>query len=139
MQNQANDTGSSLQQQQTGLQQNAPSLQQNSSPTTAPESTNFLQNYRPTQQLVVQDQGEPLPAGSIQTSPDQPFISFPVLALIIVPIAVAIALFWPNRKKKQITQEPVEAVVEKPVVTKPKAKAQKGKKKPTKRQRSTKR
>lgn len=138
MQNQPTDAGSSLQQQQTGLQQNAPSLQPNGSPATAPESTDFLHNYRSTQALTVQNQGEPLSPGNIQDSSNQPMVSFPVLALIIVPIAVAIALFWPNRKKK-IPKEPVEAVVAKPVVTKPKSKVQKGKKKPTKRQRSAKR
>lgn len=141
MQNQPTESGDSLQKQQTGLQQNSPALQQNSSPVAAPESTNFLNSYRGTRELTVQNQGDPLPPGTGRSNNDQPYVSFPVLALIIVPIAVAIALFWPNKKRSQTIEQPVaEPVVEAPVTSKPKPKkAGKSKKKQTRRQRTTKR
>jgi hypothetical protein len=141
MQNQPTDAGSSLQRQQTGLQQNAPSLQQNTSPATASETGNFLNSYPGTRELTVQNLGDPLPPGSNQVQNNDPFLSFPVLVLIIVPIAVAIALFWPSKRRNQpLEQSTIEPVVEEPVVSKPKAKpAAKSKKKQSRRQRTAKR
>ena len=140
MQNQPTDAGSSLQRQQTGLQQNAPALQQNASPPTASETSNFLNNYSGTRELTVQNQGDPFPPGTNQVQSSDPMLSFPVLALIIVPIAVAIALFWPSKKRTQTFEEPSPAAVEMPVADKPKPKtAAKPKKKQTRRQRNTKR
>lgn len=141
MQNQPTDAGSSLQRQQTGLQQNAPSLQQNTSPATASETGNFLNSYPGTRELTVQNQGDPLPPGSNQVQNNEPFLSFPILVLIIVPIAVAIALFWPRKRRNQTFEQPaIEPIVGDPVVNGPKPKsAPKSKKKQTRRQRSTKR
>jgi len=141
MQNQAPDSGSSLQQQQTGIQGNTPGLQQNSSPVVSDQTANVLNDYRSNQALTVQNQGQALPV-SPPPAANTPAVPFVILALIIVPVCVALAIFWPSRKKQRMTQETVaatevEEVPAQPVAV-PKPKPTKGKKKQTRRQRASK-
>lgn len=135
MQNQASDTGSNLQEQQTGLQQNSPGLQPNATPNMSSEAANVLNNYRTTKELTVQDVGQPLSASDVQAGPNEPAVPFTVLALIIVPVAVLVAVFWPQKK----TNTAVIATEIEPETVPLQSKPSKPKKKQSKRKRSAKR
>lgn len=139
MQNQATND---LQQQQTGLQGNSPGLQPNTAPAVSDETANVLNNYRSTNGLTVQNQGQPLPASAAQAPENNATVPFVILALIIVPICIALAVFWPQKKSRgtlaAIEPETVGLPAEE-VKPQPKSKQQKGKKKQSKRKRSSKR
>lgn len=119
---------SNLQQPRNDLQQNAPSLQQGSTSTQGSESvnpTNILSQPTGTQQLKVLTQSQANGPASSAVNTDQGTHVL-LLALLLIPVIIVVAAFWP---RKAPTEEKVEIV--EPVIPK-KASTEKTPKKSTK-------
>ena len=134
MQDQSTANQSNLQQPRADLQQGTPNLQQGGSPTAAANTTSTLNQLPAAPQLRVQTlqgQGTISPPQTSNQGPDGGSSGL-FLLLLLIPVALAVALFVPRKA----VVEPLVEIEEPPIVKapvtspkpKPKKKSQKRKK-----------
>lgn len=143
MQDQLTSGQTNLQQQNSNLQQGQNNFQQNAGVDTSPSSSSTLLSEPPqTNNLQVQDQGNPAETAQPATIPDGG-ISTLIILLIVVPTLVAALVYALFKSSPEEASEPEPAPVPvepEPIVAKQKpTKKAKKKTKQTRRQRAAKR
>lgn len=127
-QNVQNQQTNSLQQPRSDLQAGAPDI----------SSPNFTQDQLVAPQLRVGNSAvQPSGQSDQRTMPAPGDHSF-ALAWLLIPIVIAVVLFWPSRKSKSVEPEAIEVIPEPPIPVIAQKSKKKTKSKSTKRKKSKK-